>query len=206
MLTFTFAGDESGDASFDFEKGASRHFVIAMIATPSPDNLRTALEKTRLDLNLAERYEFGFHKLHSEKLRKKVFVSLAQMDFEAWAIVVDKASLGKSFRAMTGLERYLFFVAELIRCIPDEKRLDGTLILDEFGHPNQTKIELKRILKALNIRHGFRRISIRRSKSEPLIQIADLVAGAIWRRDTHNDTGTFELIEGKVKQLIIYGS
>ncbi|NWG33968.1 MAG: DUF3800 domain-containing protein [Chloroflexi bacterium] len=56
------------------------------------------------------------------------------------------------------------------------------------------------------MKHGFRRISIRRSKSEPLIQIADLIAGAIWRRDTHNDTGAFELIEGKIRQLIIYGS
>jgi hypothetical protein len=206
MLTFTFAGDESGDASFDFEKGASRHFVVAMIATPSPDDLRAALEKTRQDLNLADRYEFGFHKLHSGKLRNKVFASLSQMNFEAWAILVDKSALGKSFRAMTGLERYLFFVAELIRCVPNEKRLDGTLILDEFGQPKQTKNELKRILKALNIKHGFRRISIRRSKGEPLIQIADLVAGAIWRRDTHNDTGAFELIEGKMRQLIIYGS
>ncbi|NWG33969.1 MAG: DUF3800 domain-containing protein [Chloroflexi bacterium] len=151
MLTFTFAGDESGDASFDFGKGASRHFVIAMIATSSPDNLRAMLEKTRKELNLAERYEFGFHKLHSEKLRQKIFVSLSQMDFEAWAILVDKTTLGKSFRAMTGLERYLFFVAELIRCIPEEKRFDGTLILDEFGYPNQTKNELKRILKALKI-------------------------------------------------------
>lgn len=206
MLTFTFAGDESGDASFDFDKGASRHFVIAVIATPSPDDLRGTLEKTRQDLKLADRYEFGFHKLASKKLREKVFVSLSQMDFEAWAILVDKTTLGKSFRAMTGMERYLFFVAELIRYIPDEKRFDGTLILDEFGYPDQTKNELKRILKSLNIKHGFRRISIRRSKSEPLIQIADLVAGAIWRRDTRNDTGAFELIEGKIRQLIIYGS
>jgi hypothetical protein len=206
VLTFTFAGDESGDASFDFEKGASRHFVIAVIATSSPDNVRGALEKIRQNLKLASKYEFGFHKLASKKLREKVFISVSQMDFEAWAILVDKATLGESFRAMTGLERYLFFVAELIRSIPDEKRFDGTLILDEFGYPDQTKNELKRILKSLNIKHGFRRISIRRSKSEPLIQIADLIAGAIWRRDTHNDTGAFELIEGKIRKLIIYGS
>lgn len=206
MLTFTFAGDESGDASFDFDKGASRHFVIAVIATSAPDNLRGALEKARQDLNLADKYEFGFHKLHSRKLREKVFAALAQMDFEVWAILVDKASLGEAFRAMNGLERYLFFVAELIRYIPDEKRFDGTLILDEFGRPDQTKNELKRILKSLNIKHGFRRISIRRSKSEPLIQIADLVAGAIWRRDTRNDTGMYELIEGKINELIVYGS
>ena len=106
---------------------------------------------------------------------------------------------------MSGLDLYLFFVSELIRHIPDQKREGGTLILDEFGYPDQTKDELRRIMKARNIQHGFRRISIRRSQSEPLIQIADLVAGAIWRRDTHNDTGAYEVIERKIKKLVEYG-
>jgi hypothetical protein len=102
------------------------------------------------------------------------------------------------------LDFYIFFVTELIRHIPVEKRAGGTLILDEFGHPDQTKEELKRILKARHIAHGFRRISIRRSYSESLIQVADLVAGAILRRDTHNDTGAYEAIERKINQLVEY--
>ena len=93
---------------------------------------------------------------------------------------------------------------ELIRYIPHEKRTGGTLILDEFGYPDQTREELKRIMKARNIAHGFRRISIRRSQSEPLIQIADLIAGAILRRDTRNDTGSYEIIERKIKKLLEY--
>ena len=40
MLTFTFAGDEAGDFSFDFEKGASRYIVVVVIATTDPDSLR----------------------------------------------------------------------------------------------------------------------------------------------------------------------
>ena len=205
MLTFTFAADESGDASLKFEKGASRYFVISVIATQSPDSLRDFLEDLRKDLGLADRYEFGFHKLASVKLRYKVFTALSRADFEAWAILVDKAMLGEPFKAMTGLERYLFFVAELILLIPEEKRAGGTLILDEFGDPDKTKNELKRILRDRSIAHGFRRISLRRSQSEPLIQIADLVAGAIWRRDTNNDTGAYEMIEQKIRELVEYG-
>jgi hypothetical protein len=204
-ITFTFAGDESGDASFNFEKGASRYFVIAVVATPSPDNLRGALENLRQNLSLADKYEFGFHKLASVKLRDKVFTALSVTDFDAWAILVDKAILSEAFKAMSGLDFYLFFVVELIRLIPEGKRAGGTLILDEFGYPDKTRGELKRILKARNIAHGFRRISLRRSQSEPLIQIADLIAGAIWRRDTHNDTGAYEMIEQKIKKLVDYG-
>ena len=205
MLTFTFTADESGDASLNFRKGASRYFVISVVATQFPDSLRDYLENIRKNLSLADHYEFGFHKLASVKLREKVFTALSKADFEAWAIFVDKTLLGEELRSMTGLERYLFFIAELIKEIPEEKRAGGTLILDEFGYPDKTKDELKRILKARNIAHGFRRISIRRSQSESLIQIADLVAGAIWRRDTHNDTGAYEMIERKIKKLVEYG-
>lgn len=204
MLTFTFAGDESGDVSFSFAKGASRYFVVAVIATQSPDNLRALLEKIRRDSKLSERYEFGYHRLSSEQLRKRVFFALANAEFDVWAILVDKATLPEAFKAMSGLVFYLYFVSELICQIPDQKRTGGTLILDEFGYPDQTKDELRRIMKARNINHKFSRISIRRSQSEPLIQIADLVAGAIWRRDTHNDSGAFDVIEQKIRRLVEY--
>jgi hypothetical protein len=205
MYTFTFAGDESGDVSFNFARGASRYFVVTVIGTQSPDNLRGLLEKLRKDSGLPERYEFGYHRLSSEQLRKRVFSALADAEFDVWAILVDKPSLSEAYKAMSGLDFYLYFVSELIRQIPGQKREGGTLILDEFGYPDQTKDELRRIMKARNIDHRFSRISIRRSKSEPLIQIADLIAGAIWRRDTHNDTGAYDVIERKIRKLVEYG-
>lgn len=203
-ITFTFAEDESGDVSFNFGKGASRYFAVAVIATQSPDGLRDLLEKLRKDSKLAGRYEFSFHKLSSDPLRKRVFTALAEADFEAWAILVDKTRLVEAFKGMSGLDFYLYFVTELIRHIPNKKRSGGTLLLDEFGYPDQTKKELKRILKARDISHGFRRISIRRSQSEPLIQIADLIAGAVLRRDAHNDSGAYDAIGQKINKLIEY--
>lgn len=203
-VIFTFAGDESGDVSFNFEKGASRYFVVSVIATKVPDDLRNLLENLRINSKLTKNYEFTFRKLSSENLRQRVFTALAEADFETWAILVDKTRLVEAFKGMSGLDFYLYFVTELIRQIPPAKRAEGTLILDEFGYPNQTKEELKRIMKARNISHGFRRISIRRSKSESLIQIADLISGAILRRDTRNDSGSFELIQKKISKLIHY--
>lgn len=204
MLTFTFAGDEAGDVSFRFDKGASRYFVVTVISTQNPDALRDLLAGVRTEAHLPKEFDFHFNSLASAKLRNLVFGSLSQTDFEAWAIIVDKTILGEAFKAMSGLDFYIFFVSELIRHIPAEKRAGGTLILDEFGYPDHTKDELKRILKARNIAHGFRRISIRRSQSESLIQIADLIAGAILRRDAHNDTGAYGVIERKVKKLVEY--
>lgn len=202
MLTFTFAGDEAGDVSFAFEKGASRYFVITVIATKSPDDLRDLLADIRQKAHLRKGFDFHFNSLASAKLRNLLFSSLADANFEAWAIVVDKSNLPDSFKLMSGLDVYLYFVSELIREIPEEKRSGGTLILDEFGYPQQTKDELKRILKVRDIRHSFRRISTRRSQSESLIQVADLVAGAILRRDNRNQNEAYDAIERKIRKVI----
>ena len=47
MTTFTLAGDEAGDASLNFEKGASRYFVVALVGTQDADGLRSVLERGR---------------------------------------------------------------------------------------------------------------------------------------------------------------
>jgi len=205
MLTFTFAGDEAGDAGFSFKKGASRYFVMAVVATQNPDLLRSMLADARRKAYLPQGFDFHFNSLASAKLRNLVFSILSEADFEAWAIIVDKTTLPDTFHFISGLDFYLYFISELIRRIPAEKRKEGTLILDEFGSPEKTRMELRRVLKARNIRHGFRRISVRRSQSEPLIQVADLVAGAILRRDAHKQSGAFDMIASKIRKLMEYG-
>jgi hypothetical protein len=202
MLTFTFAGDEAGDVSFSFSKGASRYFVIAVIATADPDYLRA--ENVRRDASVPQTFEFAFNSIGSSSLRRQIFSALGNAEFDAWSLIADKIALPETFRLLTGLDTYLYFVSELIRQIPIEKRVGSTLILDEFGDPNKTREELKRVMKKLGIRHEFQRISMRRSRSEPLIQIADLVAGAVLRRDAHNESEAYDLISGKIKKLFEY--
>lgn len=205
MLTFTFAGDEAGDASFKFEKGASRYFVIVVIATQYPDDLRALLAGVREKAHLSQGFDFHFNSLASAKLRNLLFDALEKADFEAWGMIVDKTIIPEPVVLFaSGLDFYLYCVSELIRQIPAEKRTEGILILDEFGYPEHTRDELKRIMRVRKIKHGFRRISMRRSQSESLIQVADLVAGAILRRDNHRQSEAFDKISGKVVKLMEY--
>jgi len=199
-LTLTFAGDESGDVSFAFDKGASRFFVVAVIATPAPDELRQLLAKLKTEASLPSQFEFKFSHL-SKTLRKRTLDALAQAKFEGWAIVVDKPNLSDAFKVMRRYEFYLFFVTELLRQIPSEKREGATLILDEYGSAEQLYTELKRYMKAREIPRHFKRIQIRRSKSEPLIQVADIVAGALLRRDTVGDAEAFQVLEKKIQRV-----
>jgi hypothetical protein len=88
-----------------------------------------------------------------------LFTALGRADFDAWALIVDKTTLPEVYKVISGLDFYLYFVAELIRQVPVESRTNGTLILDVFGSLQKTRRELRRVMKARNIEHGFRRIS-----------------------------------------------
>ena len=202
MVTLTFAGDESGDVSFSFGKGASRYFVVAVIATAAPEALRQLLADLRQRSGLPADYEFSFNALSSAPLRRRVFAALAGADFEGWAVVVDKTTLPDPFKVMRWLDFYLYFVTELMRLIPSAKREGATLILDEFGSASQVRTELRRFMKVRDIPRQFKRILIKRSKSESLIQIADLMAGAILRRDAKGDVGAYDYVAGKLQRVL----
>ncbi len=97
---FAFAGDEAGDVSFKFNKGASRYFVVAIIATACPYELRAALQNLRVKHNLPQRYEFGFHKTTASRLRAVLFNTLRNLDYRIWAVATDKSELSDAFRVM----------------------------------------------------------------------------------------------------------
>ena len=206
MLTLTFAGDEAGDVSFSFDKGASRYFAVVAIATDKPDSLRERLADLRQSSGLPHEYEFKFNRLSSAALRRRVFASLGAADFEAWAVMVDKPALSDPFKVMRGLDVYVYFLTELIQLIPAEKRDGATLILDEFGSAAQLRSELRRFMLARGIPRHFKRILAKRSRSEPLIQVADLMAGAILRRDARRDGEAYEYVESKLKRVLEFRS
>jgi len=204
MITFTFAGDEAGDVSLNFEKGASRYFVPVLISTQSPDVLREILASLRQGIGVSAAHEFKFHKMTSAEIRNQVFLTLARADFEAWALVVDKTRLPKIFENTDGITRYTHFVTELLSVIPSKLQKNATLILDEFGSTPDLRTELRHAMVARHMPRLFKRVIIRPSNKESLIQVADLIAGAIMRRDTQNDSEAFDMISRKIKLLEEY--
>ncbi|MBV6400387.1 MAG: hypothetical protein CNIPEHKO_00672 [Anaerolineales bacterium] len=204
MTTFTLAGDEAGDASLNFEKGASRYFVVALVGTQDADGLRSVLENLRTREHYAKGFEFHFNALTTKKLREKTLSALQTANFKAWALIVDKTTIPEPLRILDGMDFYLYLVTELIDRIPIKVREKGTLILDEVGSANVALVKLKRMLKVRGIQHGFSRVFFRRSRSEDLIQVADLVAGAILRRDTKNDSEAVDYIRDKLVEVFEY--
>jgi len=198
----TFAGDEAGDTGFRFDRGATRHFVIAIVGTSQPDTIREALQRLRRQNNLPSQYEFSFHNTTSSRLRTALWETLPRLDFRVWAVVVDKGQLPDAFLAMHPRALYVFFVTEAIRLVPEPEREGGILLLDEFNRSGKTLAEVKRTLKLRHIRRGFKKIRACRSYSEELVQIADLVAGAVLRRYAKGDDRAFRIFEPKMQVLL----
>ncbi len=167
-LAVVYAGDEAGNISFNFNKGATRYFVVALIGTQSPDELRAGLGTFRLQHSLGAQYEFSFYELSGLALLNNVLTHVSGLDFQAWALVVDKSLLPDSFRIMHRLEFYMFFVSELLRLIPEEERQGSTLILDEYDRSGKTINALRRTMRLRSLAGRFKTIVTRRSLSESL--------------------------------------
>jgi len=199
-----FAGDEAGHTSFNFEKGATRYFVIVFVSTDQPDELRQAMARFRQEHSLPRRHEFSFHEATSRSVRDHFFAMLAEQSFSAWIWAVDKVALPDWFRALRGADFYSFCVSELIRAIPDDRKRGASLLLDEYGSTGKTLAGLGRMMKARGINRGFKKIVVRRSQSEDLVQVADMVAGATFRQFAKNDDLYLQVIEERVDLVIKY--
>lgn len=173
-----FAGDESGNLGFAFDKGATTHFVLALIRFEDADAARRMFEEFKGQRRLTGR-DLSYHDLAIHEWSEIVFDFLGTMPFRSWVLAVNKISLSNLHRAMAKTNLYAFFVSEAISQIPLEQRSKCHLVLDEFDRSGKVITEITRILKMNGIERGFKKITAKRSASEPLLQIADLVAGSL---------------------------
>lgn len=134
-------------------------------------------------------------------MKRLVFSCLSNARFTAWALLVDKSCLTDSFKFLSGRDFYLYFVTELIRQIPNHDQEGATLILDEFGEKQNIASSIRKFLKTRGINVGFKRIIARDSKKEPLIQLADLIAGTVAHRDSVRRAEHTEQLLSKVEVI-----
>ena len=201
---YQFAGDEAGDASFRFERGATRHFVVALIGTHEPDRLRQALDELRSQFHLPASFEFKFHRLSNRRLRRGLWDTLKLLDFHVWAVVAHKQRLPDTIRVMPSRTFYVYFVSEAILLIPEAMREGVPLWLDEFDRAGKTLAELKRAFGRRGLRYGFRRIRAVRSRSEGLVQVADVMAGAILRHYSRGESEGYQHLANKIVTILEY--
>ncbi len=189
-------GDETGDVGFAFERGSSRYFAIALVLTNHPDCIGREIQNLRLTLGLSSGAEFRFHDMKNN-YRNRFLATIQPLLFTAYVLVIDKTKLEGHWRQIGNSAFYAGCLIQLIRHIPPHY-LDGTILtLDQFGSIPATKLAIRRELKQLG-RRPFKRIRMKRSRGNDLIQCADMVAGAVMQSWQHQNKQFLHLIDSKV--------
>lgn len=191
-------GDEAGDTGLTLTSQASRFFLVTLLLLDDPEPLRQRVVRLRRELGWPTHVEFKFHKT-SSAYRRVFLMALEPYDFVVRSLYVDKLTLPLHSRQMKSGEFYAFCFGELFRHIPAGELGQTILTLDQFGAPRATLRELRRCLrKQGHPSRPFKKISLRRSKGDNLLQVTDMVSGAIYRELTRGDGSYLDLVRSKV--------
>lgn len=171
--------DESGDPGFRVVQGSTSHFVLAMVLF---EDLKEAERCSRcigeLRDGLRIKPEFKFAKA-ADEVRNRFFAAVSQHRFEVRAIVVDKANVQSPHLRCNTDSFYNFFLNMLLK--HDGGATQGASIKIDGSGDAEFKKELTTYLRR-QLRDGqIGKFKFVDSKSDNLIQLADMCSGAILR-------------------------
>ena len=195
--------DESGDAGFKLARGSTQHFIVAMVifddfkeAERASDIIEAARTKLRI------RTEFKFNKC-SGQVKDGFFALVAPCKFTVRAIVVDKAKIYSDNLREHKEMFYNFFVKSLLQ--HDHNALIGARVKIDGSGDREFKRELAAYLKPESTGGKIVSVKFVESHRDNLIQLADMVAGAIarsYRVDDRNEPDRWrKMLNSKVRNV-----
>ena len=181
MLVFI---DDSGDPSFKIDKGASKNFVICCVIFDDEleaEKTAVAIKDLRRKLKFSDRVEFKFNGSNFQT-RTAFLKEVSKYNFRIRALVVDKSKVKSGLLKNDKQSFYSYFIKTVLQynkgTIKNAKiRIDGS------GDRVFRKKFLTYLRKQLNSKQQkvISNITLVDSKSNVLIQLADMVAGTIRR-------------------------
>lgn len=178
MLVFI---DESGDLGYKFDRGSTRYFTIVLVIFEDSQAAlacQRAIEQLRAGLQVPPRYEFHFHS-DSHARRLAFLTTVSRQDFYCYSFTLDKSSsklTGPGFRYRGPGYKWVCR-AVLENAAGDLK--GATVVIDGSGERKFRREISTYLRRELNSeqRKQVARVKIGRSSSDPLLQLADYVAG-----------------------------
>jgi hypothetical protein len=178
MLCFV---DESGDAGLKLDRGSSPFFTITAVIFEDHDEADAcdqAINQLRRELSLPSNFEFHYTETPVRYCRR-FFERVAGYPFRHLSLTIDKSNLyGERYLNRDILHKY---TARLLfeKAVP---YLDEAVVIFDGSGTRQFRRELQTYLKK-KINTGdnrfIRSVKIKDSKSHNLVQLADMVCGAV---------------------------
>ena len=191
--------DESGDTGFKFGEGSSGYFVVALVLVPDVTVAEEAVRGLRAALNEPEGYEFKFTRM-PRHLCVAVLRGLVGIGVSAHVLVVNKRRLvAPELRDRDAF--YMNLMQAALEINMGNIRA-ARLVIDQSFKGKAKKADLATHLKrginaeaAGNVKR-IAKVMYRESHRDQLLQVADVVAGAVAHAYEREDPAFMTLIEG----------
>lgn len=186
MLVFI---DESGDPGFKLERGSSPIFVTSMVMFDDNDIANRANQKiSALRKSLRIEPEFKFNKCKNE-YRDRFFEEIAPFNFRTRCVVVQKDLIYSPALKTVKESFYKFFIKMMMR--HDGGALQNAKVIIDGSGDRLFKRQFRSYLRKNFAPDCIKSLDLKDSVRDPLIQLADMAAGAVarsYREDrSHND-------------------
>ena len=192
MLPMVIFIDESGTLP-DTSDG---YIVFAALVALKPQGLEKILSKFRKKtptkgLRKKEKHvkEFKFHYV-GDITRRKVLEEIASKDVRIYILIVDK--LGR--KILDTPENYGKLVKTLSLNLINKENPKEILIDKHFGNKNDTE-KLQSILDLISGEVNFQQVD---SVVDPRIDLADFIAGAVFKKFRVGDEKFYEIFSSKI--------
>jgi len=178
--------DESGDTGLKIGKGSSRYFVVALVLFEENDEAVACDQRIELlkgELKLSAGAEFKFNKLRKDK-RIQFFEAVLPHSFFYFAIIINKdlkKLYGDGFKIKESFYKY---TCGLVFQNAKPYLKNATVVIDGSGS-REFKRQFKTYLRRKVGKGIIGKVKIQSSHTNNLIQLADMVAGAVHRSFTN---------------------
>lgn len=196
MLVFI---DDSGDAGFNLAKGSTRFFVIACVIFNDEleaEKTSIAIKELKRSLKFHDNKEFKFHSSNKD-IREQFLRVINKFDFQIRALVIDKTAI-RSKDLQANRKLFYSYAIKLVLQYSDNTILDAKVRIDGSGDRVFRKSFIAYLRREVNSRQRkiMKNCKLVDSKDNTLIQMADMVAGAVKRsyEVSLNDSKLYKLI------------
>jgi hypothetical protein len=191
--------DESGDAGLKIDEGSSSHFIFTLIVffdRNEANKVDEHISEIRKQLSLRKEFEFHFNKL-SKKFREHFLKEVSEFEFKYFSFIVEKQKVLDSLFETS--ESFYLYVCKEAFLVAKDYLNESTVIIDGRGsrkfkqylatylknHLNEKESEKFRIKKA----------KLEDSHKNNLLQLADMVCGAVARYYKNNEKNYLEIVK-----------
>lgn len=204
--------DESGDPGFLIEDGSSRFFVVAIVIFEKDDQAsltKLELEKLGERWHKPKKFELKFSKL-SEAERVEALQLASKFDFKIRAVIFDKVRMNELQLQHFKKNYYQYAIRSLLDR-PDCNLTNSTIKIDTFGEDYYRDSLVEYFTKHIcnPDESATCQLVFQDSKYDVLIQLADLVAGALRKsfEITHDDSQVYrEVISAHEEDIKVFHS